>query len=49
MEEGRPGKKFWEIMLFYTVFILFAKFIFQLDIWLTDPTLVQNYKDVNVI
>jgi len=28
MEELRPGRKFWEYMLVYTLFILFMKFIF---------------------
>ena len=28
MEELRPGKLFWDLMLKYTLFILFAKFVF---------------------
>lgn len=28
MEEIRPGKKFWDVMIIYTLFILFMKFIF---------------------
>jgi hypothetical protein len=30
MEEGRPGKWFWRIMLNYTLTILFIKFVVQL-------------------
>lgn len=33
MEETRPGKNFWIYMLKYTVFILFVKFLVQLDVW----------------
>lgn len=28
MEEARPGKSFWNFMIWYTLFILFMKFIF---------------------
>ena len=28
MEEQRPGKTFWRLMIYYTLFILFMKFIF---------------------
>jgi hypothetical protein len=33
MEEGRPGKRFWQLMTYYTIFILFMKFIAQLKLW----------------
>ena len=34
MEEERPPKWFWSVMIKYALFILFMKFIFQLDLWL---------------
>jgi hypothetical protein len=33
MEEGRPGRYFWNFMSGYTLFILFMKLIVNLDIW----------------
>jgi len=33
MEEGRPGRHFWNFMSAYTLFILFMKLIVNLDIW----------------
>lgn len=33
MEEGRPGKAFWNFMSTYTIFILLAKLVVQLDLW----------------
>lgn len=33
MEEGRPGKWFWNMMTSYTIVILFLKLIVQLDLW----------------
>ena len=33
MEENRPGKLFWSIIMKYTLIILILKFITQLDIW----------------
>lgn len=47
MEEQRPGKGFWSFMIKYTLFILFMKFIFQLDCWLLIDGLQQNYKQIN--
>ena len=34
MEEGRPGKVFWNMMSGYTIFILFMKLIVNLDMWI---------------
>jgi hypothetical protein len=48
MEEGRPGKYFWEFMVRYTLFILFMKFIFQLDCWQAIPGLATTYTEINV-
>lgn len=47
MEEGRPGKKFWNMMSAYTIFILFMKLIVQLDIWYAIG-IDQAYYYVNV-
>jgi hypothetical protein len=33
MEESRPGKRFWDFIIRYTLLLLFWKFIFQLDCW----------------
>jgi hypothetical protein len=33
MEEGRPGKWFWNMMTSYTIVILTLKLIVQLDLW----------------
>jgi len=48
MEEGRPGKHYWEFMIKYALFILFAKFLFQLDCWMEFPDLTDNYTAFNV-
>lgn len=46
MEEGRPGKWFWNTMSSYTIIILFIKLIAQLDIWfaieLANPYYTAN-------
>ncbi len=47
MEELRPGKRFWDVMLIYTIFILFMKFIFQLDCWLLIDGLQSEYVSIN--
>jgi hypothetical protein len=33
IEETRPGKKFWTIMIVYTMMILITKFVLQLPFW----------------
>lgn len=43
MEECRPGKRFWNIMLKYALFILFLKFTIQLEWWLNAGGLVAFY------
>ena len=48
MEETRPGKKFWEFMLKYTVIVLFLKFAIQLEIW-DDIGVATSYKYLSVI
>lgn len=47
MEEVRPGKKFWEVMINYTLVILFLKFIIQLDFWLNYPELCSNAASIS--
>ena len=49
MEEGRPGKHFWEFMIKYSLVILFLKFIFQLDFWLSFDGLSDSYTNINVL
>lgn len=48
MEEKRPGKKFWDTMLKYTIFILFCKFTIQLEWLLNAEALVQFYDEYAV-
>jgi hypothetical protein len=48
MEEGRPGKWFWKIMINYTLMILFVKFVFQLDMWQSQTELIDSFVSVNV-
>jgi hypothetical protein len=43
MEECRPGKGFWNVMLKYALFVLFLKFIIQLEWWLNADGLVAFY------
>jgi len=33
MEETRPNKVFWYVMLCYTELLVFLKFLFQLEAW----------------
>jgi len=35
MEEERPGKTYWQIIIVYSLFVLILKFIFQMDVLLT--------------
>jgi hypothetical protein len=48
MEEGRPGKWFWKIMINYTLLILFMKFVFQLDMLQSQTDLISSFVSVNV-
>lgn len=44
LEEKRPGKKFWRFIRIYTEFVLFFKFIFNLDIFsgaLNSPNFIE--------
>ena len=43
LEEQRPSHGFWTVMKAYTLFILFMKFIWQLDSWLWFTSLQENY------
>jgi hypothetical protein len=47
MEEGRPGKWFWKIMLNYTLTILFIKFLVQLQFWQSFNTLAVSFVEID--
>jgi uncharacterized membrane protein len=49
MEEERPGKKFWDFAMKYTLFVLFMKFIIQLDWYVFAEDLAYTLEEYSVI
>jgi hypothetical protein len=48
MEEERPGKKFWDFAIKYTLFVLFMKFIIQLDWYVFAEDLAFTIEEYSV-